>query len=77
MTEFKFEGFYVTIDKPSGWKMYWTWEAYNEKTGENLGDSEGGDLGSVSNAKETIKRWILQYKANKQEFQIRHPYLVH
>ena len=76
MTNFKFKGFDVDINRPSGMRMYWTWDAYNEKTGDSLGDREGGDLGSVSNAKFTIKSWILQYLKDKKAFGSRHPNLV-
>ena len=63
MAEFKYKGFEVEINKRSD--GLFTWTAYDTKSSTLLGDREGGELSTYSNAKYTIKRWIAAFKSNK------------
>jgi hypothetical protein len=61
--DFKYKGFTVSVEKGE----YFTWYAF-DSNGNELSDSEGGDLGSMGNAKDTIKRWIDQFLQNPEKF---------
>jgi len=65
MAKFKYKGFEVELWRDEGSPYLFLWEATNKKTGIKLGDLEGGELGTVANAKRTIKKWILAYKLKK------------
>ena len=63
MTDLKYKGFDITIN-PQGDRMF-TWIARNKKTGTVLGDNEGGELGTISNARQEIKQWIRNFLTKK------------
>ena len=59
---FNYKGFEVKV-----WKNYmlnFVWYAQNVKTGDRLGDREGGDLVNMVYAKRVIKKWINKFLAN-------------
>ena len=67
MTQFKYKGFDVELSKDEMSPYLFIWEAENKKTGAVLGDSEGGELSTMVNARRTIKRWIVLYKLKKYD----------
>jgi hypothetical protein len=73
-TKIKHRKWKLQIEKPRGMRMYWTWSAESSK-GDYLADDEGGDLGSMSNAKQTIKSWIKKFEKNPIAFKQLHPFL--
>lgn len=72
--EFKYKGWQVEVEKDP-WMGYYKWSAEGP-SGQRLGDHEGGELGSMSNAKTEIKRWLDEYMNNPFEFGARYPELV-
>ena len=64
----------IYINKPlKGSMRHWTWNA--ESSFGSLSDPEGGELGSMTNARQTIEGWIKQFMDNPMQFKIYNPYI--
>ena len=68
MKIFKYKGFDIELYKSEDSPYLYIWEAENKKTGVILGDRDGGELGTMTNAKKQIKKWIMYYKLKKYDF---------
>ena len=74
--KYKYRGYTweVYVEKPKPGSMrYWTWSA--ESSFGSLSDPEGGELGDMQNAKETIKRWIRMFMDDPLRFKFTEPYI--
>ncbi len=65
MVQFKYKGFNVEVWRDDLSPYLFIWEAEQIKGKTVLGDREGGELGTMANARRTIKKWITLYKLKK------------